>query len=43
LNPIGQKLKDGQFTEHSFHGPGGTLTSGALPAFTLSLDDLFSK
>jgi Uma2 family endonuclease len=35
--------KDGQFTEHSLHGPGGTLTSTALPGFTLSLDAFFAK
>ena len=35
--------KDGQFTEHSAHGPGGTLTSTALPEFTLPLDALFAK
>jgi Uma2 family endonuclease len=35
--------KDGQFTEHALHGPGGVLTSAALPEFTLSLDDLFAK
>lgn len=35
--------KDGQFTEHTLHGPGGTLTSAALPEFTLALDALFAK
>ncbi|MSU63803.1 MAG: Uma2 family endonuclease [Pedosphaera sp.] len=35
--------KDGQFTEHEVHGPGGSLTSSALPSFTLTLDDLFVK
>ena len=35
--------KDGQFTEHAVHGPGGTLTSTALPEFTLTLDALFAK
>jgi Uma2 family endonuclease len=35
--------KDGQFTEHAVHGPGGTLTSTALPQFTLSLDAYFAK
>ncbi len=33
----------GQFTEHALHGPGGTLTSAALPHFTLSLAALFAK
>lgn len=35
--------KDGQFTEHAVHGPGGTLISTALPEFALSLDALFAK
>ena len=35
--------KDGQFTEHALHGPGGTLTSAALPEFTLALDAFFAK
>jgi len=35
--------KDGQFTEHQVHGPGGTLTCAALPEFTLTLDALFAK
>jgi Uma2 family endonuclease len=35
--------KDGQFIEHIVQGPGGTLTSVALPEFTLSLDALFDK
>jgi Uma2 family endonuclease len=35
--------KDGQFAEHTPHGPDGTLTSAALPEFTLSLDDFFTK
>lgn len=35
--------KDGQFTEHTVHGPGGTLTSAALPEFTLAVDALFAK
>jgi Uma2 family endonuclease len=35
--------KDGQFTEHAVHGPGGSLTSTALPQFTLLLDDFFAK
>ena len=34
--------KDGQFTERALHGPGGTLTSAALPEFTISLDALFA-
>jgi Uma2 family endonuclease len=35
--------KDGQFTEHALHGPGGTLTSAALPQFTIPLDALFAN
>jgi Uma2 family endonuclease len=35
--------KDGQFTERTLHGPGGTLNSTALPEFTLSLDAFFAK
>jgi Uma2 family endonuclease len=35
--------KDGQFTEHALHGPGGMLTSAALPQFTISLDALFAN
>jgi Uma2 family endonuclease len=34
--------KDGQFNEHSLHGPAGTLTSAALPEFTLPLDAFFA-
>ena len=40
---IYRQPKDGQFTEHAVHGPGGTLTSTALPEFTLPLDALFAK
>jgi Uma2 family endonuclease len=35
--------RDGQFTEHAVHGPGGMLTSAALPEFTLGLDGFFAK
>jgi Uma2 family endonuclease len=35
--------KDGQYSAHALHGPGGTLTSTALPEFTLPLDTLFVK
>jgi Uma2 family endonuclease len=34
---------DGQFTGHALHGPGGALTSAALPEFTLSLDAFFAR
>jgi len=37
------QAKNGQFTEHASHGPDGTLTSVALPEFTLSMDALFAK
>ena len=35
--------RDGQFAEHTLHGPGGSLPSAALPEFTLSLDALFGQ
>jgi len=35
--------KDGQFTEHALHGPGGTLVSATFPEFTLPLDAFFVK
>ena len=35
--------KQGRFTERAVHGPGGTLTSAALPGFTLHLDSFFAK
>ena len=35
--------KEGQFTEHALHGPGGALASAALPEFTLALDAFFAK
>jgi Uma2 family endonuclease len=38
-----QQPKDGQFLARTDHGPGGTLTSAALPGFTLSLDAFFFK
>jgi Uma2 family endonuclease len=38
-----RQRKDGQFTEHTLHGPGGTLTSAALPGFSLSLDAFFAE
>jgi Uma2 family endonuclease len=33
---------NGRFAEHMVHGPGGTLTSAALPGLALSLDTLFA-
>ena len=38
-----RRPKEGQFTEHALHGPGGLLASAALPEFTLSLDAFFAK
>ena len=35
--------RDAQFTERSLHGPGGKIISTALPAWTVSLDNLFTK
>lgn len=32
----------GQFAEHAVHGPGGSLTSEVVPAFTVELDSLFA-
>jgi Uma2 family endonuclease len=31
-----------QFAEHAIHGPGGTLTSAAVPGFTVDLDRIFA-
>ena len=31
-----------QFAEHAVHGPGGTLTSAAVPGFTVELGCLFA-
>lgn len=35
--------RNGQLTQHATHGPGGTVTSAALPEFTLGLDGFFAK
>jgi Uma2 family endonuclease len=35
--------KDGRFAEQAHYGPGGAITSVALPEFTLSLDAFFAK
>ena len=35
--------KDGRFTEHTVQGPGGILTSAALPEFILRLNALFPE
>lgn len=34
--------RDGQFAERVLHGPGGSVTSAAVPAFTVELDRLFA-
>jgi hypothetical protein len=31
-----------QFAEHAVHGPGGTLTSAAMPGFMAELDRIFA-
>jgi hypothetical protein len=38
-----RKPKDDRVAEHTDHGPDDTLTSTALPEFTLSLDAFFAK
>jgi Uma2 family endonuclease len=35
--------KDGEFTERTVRGPGGTLTSAVLPGFSLELNAFFAK
>jgi Uma2 family endonuclease len=35
--------KDGRYTEHTLHGPGGTLASSAVPEFTLALEAFFAQ
>lgn len=40
---VHRQPKDGQFTEQSIHGPGGTLSSASVVDFTLSLETLFAK
>lgn len=35
--------KDGEYAERSVHGPGGALTSAAVPEFALALEALFAK
>ena len=39
---VHRQPQDGQFAEHAVHGPGGTLTSAAVLAFTVDLDRLFA-
>jgi Uma2 family endonuclease len=31
-----------QYAEHTVHGPGGTLTSAAVPGFAVELDRFFA-
>jgi len=38
LHPV-----DGRFSEKRTHGPGGQLTSSAVPEISLALNTLFSK
>lgn len=38
---VHRRPQGGQFTEHAVHGPGGMLTSAAVPGFTVELDRLF--
>ena len=40
---IYREPQEGQFAEHIVHGPGGVLTSSALPEFSLLLEALFAK
>lgn len=40
---IYREPQEGQFAEHIVHGPGGVLTSSALPEFSLPLVALFAK
>ena len=39
---VHRQPQDGQFAERAVHGPGGTLTSAAVPSFTAELDRLFA-
>ena len=34
--------RDGKFTQQATHGPGGRISCGSVPAFTLELDTLFA-
>lgn len=35
--------RDGQFTEHAFYGPEGTLASAVMPNLTIPLEAIFAK
>ncbi len=39
---VHRQPQGGQFAEHAVHGPGGALTSAAVPGFTVELDRLFA-
>ena len=39
---VHRQPQGGEFAEHAVHGPGGTLTSAAVPGFTVELDRLFT-
>jgi hypothetical protein len=39
---VHRQPQGGQFAERAVHGPDGTLTSAAVPGFTIELDRLFA-
>jgi len=39
---VHRQPQGGQFAEHAVHGPGGRVTSTAVPGFTVELDRLFA-
>ena len=39
---VHRQPQGGLFTKHSVHGPGGTLTSAAVPGFRVDLASLFA-
>ena len=39
---VHRQPQGGQFAEQAIHGPGGTLTSAAVPSFTVELDRFFA-
>ena len=40
---VHRRPTEGNFSERVVHGPGGRLTSVAVPAFAVDLDALFAK
>jgi Uma2 family endonuclease len=40
---VHRQAGDGEYTEHTLHGPGGPLTCAALSEFTVDMDALFAK